>query len=1517
MRKALILFAFVLLSLSSVYAWDWDNVKDYDNNTGIITIRDSLLGIPTTKVAEAKLETPQVNFVPANNYTIPVAKFWINLSDTEYKDWIAKIDTYNLNDNWKEINKTFIVKKRSFELKLTPLYQIVCRNYTIQGKLQEVCQSEFDRNALMLQEIWTPIENATLRNGWNYIGLFTEVKPNEKVEWIPTIMGVRINEWAAWDSSLNVGLRANYHFDEANGIAGAVDSLGALNFTGTVGRTTNGKIYNATYGDAAGSAKLTRTGLIGSTDSITINAWVKLPYTSCPSCSGIVFGGGNTNSWFGDGNCLGTAGSSRYYFNNVCTNFGRLDNNTWHMVTMTCTSGGPKYIYVNGVLNATDAGGCNTFTNVSGDYNVNRYALETEYGDELSIWNRTLSSGEITQLYTDQLANKTYEAGGSVTPTMNATQSSPANNYNTSQSVDFKCNFSSTNQNISSVQLRVYDSSNNLDYNNSEGGLSTPSYNKTWSSVVLRADIYNWSCTGYGNLGVNYTTGNRTLNITALDRGVITILTNPADALVTTNTNQQFNWTVFPTNVNISNSTLLIYNNSGLFFNTSGSDITTYLGNESYNYSKSVTLTSNQNYSWRVLTCYRNSSTHINCTYSTTNRTIDIDNTSPSLSLIYPTSTTYSTNSLGLNYTVSDRNLQTCWYSNNSGITNYTITCGNNATAVTASEGNNTWRVYANDSAGNQNSSSVTFSVDSTAPLISFYYNSEINATTISRNNININTRITETNFANMSVRLYNGSNSLLFTNRSYTNISSSTCYQETTTVATACGGLSTGTYYGQDISVNNYDGNWNTEYQPTYFVANYTIPQNFSSAVWQVKYGASSISNYTVPTQCFQTDVLSLRFESYNILTTSYMNLTCYSLGKHYKVTPTDPSFLNELYEEAVYWIPATQVQTSNFTSLSDGVYYFNATAYDIFNRANSTETRKVTIDTTGPNVTIVSPTGSNVFNDLSNLSLSLKATYSDASTISSCYYYTSFNYTNTTLASCGNTTIIAPTAGSYTVYVYALDAAGNLGFDTSIFSVDFLSYSNSSYETDNETFTFSYSYPANLYTKVSGYLNYNGTRYSTSPSTTNPAILTSSLDVPLVSSFSQTKTLFWELTLQNTTGTFYENSSWINQTVARITLDKCNQTLNVSVINFTAYNISSFLQISPYTFGGTFEYYLGSGSVKKNVSVNQTSPDTSVCISPTNLYLTLYSTIEYSAAGFYKNNYYIFNQIYDNITSNISLYLLQEGLGTITAIKINDETSLGLPNHYAQMYVYDPGTNRNYLYSVLKSNQEGQDVGYFKWYDTLYTTLIYNSSGELLYTGEPYKIGSTPQTYRVVSDGSNSQDKFAYVTVNLTYSNDTRTFTAVYSDVYNEITHGCLRIVYQRGTNQSILSDQCVAGSSGIVTYTVPDGMIGGFWAIFYAKGSEGGVLASIFQNIKEVRDEIYDAIGEKNGAWLALIIVGTATFIGLFFGPSGVIIMAGLGYFVSFLIGLQNYFDAEFYLAFIGLLVVGGYIAWKARY
>jgi uncharacterized membrane protein YgcG len=92
-----------------------------------------------------------------------------------------------------------------------------------------------------------------------------------------------------------------------------------------------------------------------------------------------------------------------------------------------------------------------------------------------------------------------------------------------------------------------------------------------------------------------------------------------------------------------------------------------------------------------------------------------IDTVSPDVNITYPINKTNSSNSqLNVNFTTSDINLASCWYSNDTYLVNTTLASCANITTVTWSNSLHNVTVYVNDSAGNENKSSISFRVDAT-----------------------------------------------------------------------------------------------------------------------------------------------------------------------------------------------------------------------------------------------------------------------------------------------------------------------------------------------------------------------------------------------------------------------------------------------------------------------------------------------------------------------------------------------------------------------------------------------------------------------------------------------------------------------------------------------------------------------------------------------------------------------------------------------------------------------------------
>ncbi len=175
--------------------------------------------------------------------------------------------------------------------------------------------------------------------------------------------------------------------------------------------------------------------------------------------------------------------------------------------------------------------------------------------------------------------------------------------------------------------------------------------------------------------------------------------------------------------------------------------------------------------------------------WGTSNFTFGVDETFPLINLTSPLNISYTSVQTILNYTKSDTNIDSCWYSTDDGATNSSPTSCNNFTGLNSGQGSSTWTIYINDSANNQNSSSIDFFVDSINPLISYTTNTEPNNTYINQNFTYLNVSVTETNEDTITFNLFNSThdsyNSTSFTDNSrtinWTNLADGVYYYNVT----------------------------------------------------------------------------------------------------------------------------------------------------------------------------------------------------------------------------------------------------------------------------------------------------------------------------------------------------------------------------------------------------------------------------------------------------------------------------------------------------------------------------------------------------------------------------------------------------------------------------------------------------------------------------------------------------------------------------------------------------------------
>jgi hypothetical protein len=495
---------------------------------------------------------------------------------------------------------------------------------------------------------------------------------------------------SAWENNLNDDLIAYYPLEETSGGVADVSNQKSNGTNNGADRGVTGKIGNAYDFELSENDYVAMNNVIyptGANADFSVSAWIK---TESNSEQGFVlsqyyaggegrtaFGvnsGGLTYLWLG-GTGGGTAESS----------FG-LTNGVWYNIIGIRESGVIK-VYVNGVLNAT------TSSVTVGMYNINSIlgsglSGETPFSmfdgliDEVGVWDRALSSAEITQLYNSG-NGITYElpAGETDAPLI---------------AIDYP------------IAITYYENISVMNYTYSDANPDSCWYSidngATNSTPVSAGTNFTGISNGEGSntwlLYCNDTYGNQ--NSTSVTFSVDTI--PPAINIV------------YPTNItyytNIStldyttDGTNCWYSLDGGATNSSvtcGTNLTDLTSNEGAN---TWTIWTNDSY-------WTSSSSVLFYKYTIP----------PTLNIIYPTNTSYNIDVTTMDYSTDGIN---CWYSTDLGVTNNTISCGTNVTGLTSAQRSNTWLMWANNSFG-EIGSSVTFFKDTIAPSVNIVY--PLNAT--------------------------------------------------------------------------------------------------------------------------------------------------------------------------------------------------------------------------------------------------------------------------------------------------------------------------------------------------------------------------------------------------------------------------------------------------------------------------------------------------------------------------------------------------------------------------------------------------------------------------------------------------------------------------------------------------------------------------------------------------------------------------------------------------------------------
>lgn len=380
---------------------------------------------------------------------------------------------------------------------------------------------------------------------------------------------------------------------------------------------------------------------------------------------------------------------------------------------------------------------------------------------------------------------------------------------------------------------------------------------------------------------------------------------------------------------------------------------------------------------------------NINITYTAT----------PYISILTPLNDTNSTDTqLDLNFTYQNyTNLDSCWWSNDSGLNNYTISNCLNLTTQVWQEGLNTITLYINDSDNSQNSTEVSFRIDTIAPTIAILF--PVNNTAYTTNNLDLN---------------YSVSDATLLVSQCWYNIYNGTDYEISNTTLTDCNN-------------SNFSVADSGEYNLTLYANDSLNNLNYSKIGFSVSLNAPAITLH-------------------NPTNNKYLN---YSENILFNFTASDSNGLQtcELWTNYSGWalnlsksISGTS-NTTNFTqNFTEGVYLWNINCSDTTAQSGFAASNKTfTIDTTYPlvNITNISTT---VGSQTINFNHTTSDTYLDECNItvldsnnSIDGIYDGFEITCNEV----NRALTVSTFGTFTLILYSKDLAGNLNLTNQSFAV------------------------------------------------------------------------------------------------------------------------------------------------------------------------------------------------------------------------------------------------------------------------------------------------------------------------------------------------------------------------------------------------------------------------------------------------------------------------------------------------
>ena len=536
---------------------------------------------------------------------------------------------------------------------------------------------------------------------------------------------------------------------------------------------------------------------------------------------------------------------------------------------------------------------------------------------------------------------------------------------------------------------------------------------------------------------------------------------------------------------------------------------------------------------------------------------------------------------------------------------------------------------------------------------------------------------------------------------------------------------------------------------------------------------------------------------------------------------------------------------------------------------------------------------------------------------------------FNKTTLSVLGNTTnstvlqIYSLSLGDYNWNVEACGtnltsgslcsfANSNFSFSWRPFTIVNQNYSYNVYETDRQRFNLTINTLTSILS-VNSKLNYNGTLYNANTvCSSGQCDIYSIIDIPLVpSGESQNKSFNWQISVYDGTSSYSFNTTETGkQNVSRIHLEECNAVYTTKTLNFTAYSETNLSKINPFQIAGTFDTWLGGGSVYRSQNFNKGSTaNLTLCLTPTAKTQYTNAQIDYSLADdnitYIPRNYFFSNASLTSTLQTIPLYLLEAEDSTTFIIKVQDQKLSPVAGALIYIQRYYPSDGMFRTVQIAKTDSNGETIGFYEVETVDYKHIIVKDGEVLLDTTQQKVVGKDfPYTLTFTTGEALglpwvSFEKNSSIFSSLSFNETSKMVTFTYIDSTGSVTSARLLVVQPRNNNSTTVTicDTTSTQSSTTLTCNM-SGYEGGFIAYGYIETDVSDLINFIISTAKDIFG--------REGLLMAFFIILVASFSFIWNPTAGIIATNCAVIFVN-IIGLAS-FSPIFIFAMIGISILG---------